>query len=436
MASTLALHEDTTPQRRMPLGLLALAVGGFGIGLTEFVIAGLLPEVARDFDVTETAAGWLISGYALSVAVGGVALTLATSRLPRKHVLLALMVLFIVGNLLSAVGTSYAVMMTGRVVAALCHGAFFGIGSVVAAGLVSKDRAASAIALMFAGLTTANVLGVPLGTLLGQEYGWRSTFWAITATGVLALAAIATLVPASVNARPTPTDGDDDASRPHGIRQELSAFANRQVWLSLLITVLGFGGMFGAFTYIAFTLTEVSGFASSAVPWLLILFGVGLFVGNLLGGRAANRSVPRTLVTVLGTLAVVMVGFALTAQTQVLTMVSLVLMGAFGFATVPALQLRIMTYAGSAPTLASGANIAAFNVGNALGAWLGGVTIAAGLGYVSTIWAGAAMAAAALVTLLVAERVGRDAGRAPIGSTAGAPGSLVGNDAADPERAP
>ena len=408
MASTLVsptraddAEAPTTPSAsRLPLGLLALAVGGFGIGLTEFVIAGLLPEVARDFDVTETAAGWLISGYALSVAVGGVGLTLAAARLPRKQVLLGLMVLFIVGNLLSAVGTSYAVMMAGRVIAALCHGAFFGIGSVVAAGLVTKEKAASAIALMFAGLTTANVLGVPLGTLLGQALGWRSTFWAITAIGVLALVALATLVPSSVN-----DTAADDASRPAGIQHELSAFANRQVWFSLLVTVLGFGGMFGAFTYIAFTLTEVSGFSSGAVPWLLVLFGVGLFVGNLLGGRAANRSVPRTLVVVLAALTVVMVGFALTAQSQVLTMVSLVLMGAFGFATVPGLQLRIMSYAGSAPTLASGANIAAFNVGNALGAWLGGVTIAAGLGYVSTIWAGAAMAAAALVTLLVAERL-------------------------------
>ncbi|MFC7490082.1 MULTISPECIES: MFS transporter [unclassified Knoellia] len=389
----------------MPLGLLALAVGGFGIGLTEFVIAGLLPEVARDFDVTETAAGWLISGYALSVAVGGVALTLAAARLPRKQVLLGLMVLFIIGNLLSAVGTTYTVMMIGRIVAALCHGAFFGIGAVVAASLVTKERAASAIALMFAGLTTANVLGVPLGTLLGQAYGWRSTFWAITVIGAFALVAIATLVPASVNDRAADNGGVRDASRPTGIRHELSAFANRQVWFSLLVTVLGFGGMFGAFTYIAFTLTEVSGFSSGAVPWLLVLFGVGTTVGNILGGRAANRSVPRTLISVLAILTVVMIGFALTAESQVLTMVSLVLMGAFGFATVPALQLRIMTYAGSAPTLASGANIAAFNVGNALGAWLGGVTIAAGLGYVSTIWAGAAMAAAALVTLLVAERV-------------------------------
>lgn len=314
------------------------------------------------------------------------------------------MVLFIIGNLLSAIGTSYAVMMTGRIIAALCHGAFFGIGSVVAANLVSKDRAASAIAMMFAGLTTANVLGVPLGTFLGQAHGWRSTFWAITAIGVLALVAIAALVPASVNDRGT-HGAPDNASQPTGIRHELSAFANAQVWFSLLVTVLGFGGMFGAFTYIAFTLTEVSGFSSGAVPWLLILFGVGLFIGNILGGRAANRSVPRTLITVLAVLTVVMVGFALTAQSQVATMVSLVLMGAFGFATVPGLQLRIMTYAGSAPTLASGANIAAFNVGNALGAWLGGVTIAAGLGYVSTIWAGAAMAGAALLTLLVAERL-------------------------------
>lgn len=389
---------------RMPLGLLALAVGGFGIGLTEFVIAGLLPEVARDFDVTETAAGWLISGYALSVAVGGVGLTLAAARLPRKQVLMGLMVLFVIGNLLSAVGTTYTVMMIGRVVAALCHGAFFGIGSVVATSLVTKERAASAIALMLAGLTTANVLGVPLGTLLGQAYGWRSTFWAITVIGILALVAIAALVPASVNNR-TNAGAADDASRPTGIRDELSAFANRQVWFSLLVTVLGFGGMFGAFTYIAFTLTEVSGFSSGAVPWLLVLFGVGTTIGNILGGRAANRSVPRTLITVLAILTVVMIGFAFTAESQVGTMISLVLMGAFGFATVPGLQLRIMTYAGSAPTLASGANIAAFNVGNALGAWLGGVTIAAGLGYVSTIWAGAAMAAAALVTLLVAERV-------------------------------
>ncbi|GAA2149418.1 MFS transporter [Nocardioides koreensis] len=376
-------------------GLLALAVGGFGIGLTEFVIAGLLPEVAADFAVSEATAGWLISGYALSVAVGAIGLTAGVSRLPRKQVLLGLMVLFIVGNLLSAVASTYAVMLAGRIVAALCHGAFFGIGSVVAASLVEPARKAGAIALMFGGLTIANVLGVPLGTLLGQQLGWRSTFWAITAIGVAAFAAIAVLVPG--------TRAEDAGN----LRHELRAFRHGQVWLSLVMTVLGFGGMFGAFTYIAYTLTEVSGFAAGAVPWLLVLFGAGLFVGNLLGGRAADVDVPRTLLVVLAGLAVVMVGFALTAGSQVATVVALVLMGAFGFATVPGLQMRIMTYAGAAPTLASGANIAAFNVGNALGAWLGGLAITAGLGYTSPLWVGASLALAALVVLVGAERAAR-----------------------------
>jgi DHA1 family inner membrane transport protein len=377
----------------MPLGLLALAIGGFGIGLTEFVIAGLLPEVAADYGVDEAAAGWLISGYALSVAVGAIALTAAVTRFDRKHVLTALMVLFIAGNLVSANAATYEVMLLGRILAALTHGAFFGIGSVVAAHLVAPEKKAGAIAMLFAGLTTANVLGVPFGTLLGQQLGWRSTFWAISGIGVLALVGMATLVPSQ------PVSADDA-----GLRGELGAFRSGQVWLSLLVTVLGFGGMFGAFTYIAYTLTEVSGFASTTVPWLLVLFGVGLFVGNWVGGRAADRSVPVTLTVVLAALTVVMGLFALTASSPVMAVVGLVLMGAFGFATVPGLQMRIMTYAGSAPTLASGANIAAFNVGNAAGAWLGGLTITAGLGYASTIWDGAALSLGALVVLVVAER--------------------------------
>lgn len=376
----------------MKPGLLALAIGGFGIGLTEFVIAGLLPEVAADFAVSEATAGWLISGYALSVAVGAIALTAAVTRLPRKQVLLGLMVLFILGNLLSAVAGSYELMLGGRVLAALCHGAFFGIGSVVAAGLVPAEKRAGAIALMFGGLTIANVLGVPLGTLLGQQLGWRSTFWAITAIGVAALVAIALLVP-----RPT------EEHAPGSLRHELGAFRSGQVWLSLTVTVLGFGGMFGAFTYIAYTLTEVSGFATGAVPWLLVVFGIGLFAGNALGGRAANASVPRTLHATTAALAVVMVVFALVAASPALTVVALLLMGFFGFATVPALQMRVMEYAGQAPTLASGANIAAFNIGNALGAWLGGLTISAGLGYTSPLWTGAALAGGAFVVVAVAE---------------------------------
>lgn len=379
----------------MPVALLALAIGGFGIGLTEFVIMGLLPEVADDFSVTETTAGYLISGYALSVAVGAVALTLALTRVPRKTALLGLMVLFIVGNLVSAIAPDYGTMMAGRVVAALCHGAFFGIGSVVAAQLVAPDRKASAIAFMFGGLTLANVLGVPLGTLLGQAAGWRSTFWAITVIGIAAFAGIAALVPARTGA---------GAATSGGMRAELSAFASPQVWLSIAVTVLGYGGMFGGFTYIAFTLTEVSGFASGAVPLLLVLFGVGLFVGNLYGGRAADRDLVRTLQVALAALTGVLALFALTAGSQVLTVVMLVLMGAVGFGTVPGLQMRVMAYADRAPTLASGANIAAFNVGNALGAWVGGLTLAAGLGYTSPLWAGAGVTALGLLVLLVAVR--------------------------------
>ncbi|QXW01236.1 MFS transporter [Rhodococcus globerulus] len=380
----------------MPLGLIALAMGGFGIGLTEFVIMGLLPEVSADFEVTEAVAGYLISGYALSVAIGAILVTAAVIRFERKKVLLSLMVLFIIGNLMSALAPSYEVMMGGRIVAALCHGAFFGIGSVVAAGMVAPDKRAGAIAMMFSGLTIANVLGVPFGTMLGQQFGWRSTFWAITVIGIVALIGIAALVPTT----PAPTAGG-------GLRGELGAFRNKQVWLSIAITILGYGGMFGAFTYIAFTLTEVSGFAASSVPWLLILFGSGLFVGNVLGGKAADRSLTKALVWILAILTVVLIVFAATAESKVMTVISLFFMGAFGFAMVPGLQMRIMNYASEAPTMASGANIAAFNVGNALGAWLGGLTIAAGLGFTSPIWMGAAVTVAGLLVLIVAAKIDR-----------------------------
>lgn len=373
----------------MPIGLIALALGGFGIGLTEFVIAGLLPEVAASLGVDEAAAGWLISGYALSVAVGALALTAAVTRLPRKHVLVGLMVLFILGNLISALADNYEIMLAGRIVAALCHGAFFGIGAVVAASMVEPSKKSAAIAIMFTGLTLANVLGVPFGTFIGQAFGWRATFWAITVIGIVALVGIIALVP------------DATASHKSNLRGEIRAFRSSQVWFSLIITVLGFGGMFGAFTYIAYTLTEVSGFASGAVPWLLVVFGVGLFAGNILGGKAADRRLDATLVVVLGGLAIVMAVFALTASNPVATVVSLILMGAFGFGIVPGLQTRVMKYATTAPTLASSANIAAFNIGNALGAWIGGITIAAGLGYTSPLWAGAGISVAATVVMII-----------------------------------
>ncbi|MHC5795644.1 MFS transporter [Lacisediminihabitans sp. FW035] len=392
----------------MPVGLIALALGGFGIGLTEFVIAGLLPEVAADLGVDEASAGWLISGYALSVAAGAILLTAAVTRLPRKQVLVGLMVLFIVGNLVSALAPDYAIMLLGRIIAALCHGAFFGIGSVVAAGLVAQHKKASAIAVMFTGLTLANVLGVPFGTFVGQAFGWRATFWAITAIGVIALVGILALVP-----RPTA-----EAAHASNLRGELRAFRSGQVWLSIGVTVLGFGGMFGAFTYIAFTLTRVSGFTPGAVPWLLVVFGIGLFFGNIVGGRFAERRLDLTILVLLAGLTVVLAAFAVFAVNPVATIVALVLMGAFGFGTVPGLQTRVMIYAPDAPTLASSANIAAFNVGNALGAWIGGLTISIGLGFTSPLWAGAVITAVALIVMLVAAtRVSAAKDRLPGGAT-------------------
>ena len=375
----------------MPLGLIALAIGAFGIGLTEFVIMGLLPDVAADFGVSEAAAGWLISGYALSVVAGALGLTAATVRWPRKPVLVGLLVLFIIGNSLTAMAATYEVAMIGRVIAALCHGAFFGIGAVVAADLVPANKKAGAIAIMFTGLTAANVLGVPFGTLLGQHSGWRSTFWAISGIGVIALIGILVLVPVIKH-----------AAEGISLRKELGAFTSLQVWLSLGVTVLGYGGMFGAFTYIAYTLTEVTGFNETSVPWLLMLFGAGLFAGNWIGGRMADKSIDRTLLIFISALLVVLVLFGFFASNQIATVIALLLMGGFGFGTVPGLQSRIMQYAGNAPTLASGANIGAFNVGNALGAWAGGLGIAAGLGYTSPIWIGALITLVALVVILLA----------------------------------
>ncbi|NBH02720.1 MFS transporter [Amycolatopsis sp. SID8362] len=373
----------------MPAALLALAISAFGIGTTEFVIMGLLPEVAADFGVSIPSAGLLISGYALGVVVGAPVLTALASRVPRKTVLVALMGLFIAGNVLSALAPSYGLLMTGRVVAALSHGAFFGVGSVVAASLVAPAKQASAIALMFTGLTVANVLGVPAGTALGQAFGWRSTFWVVSALGVAGAVGILALVP---HQEPAPGAG---------LRGELAVFRRPQVWLALVMTALGFAGVFASFTYIAPMMTEVAGFSSGAVTWLLVLFGGGLFAGNLLGGRAADRKLMPSLYVILAALAIVLVAFVFTAHAKVPAAITIALFGAAGFATVPPLQARVMAKAEGAPALASAANIAAFNLGNAGGAWLGGQAIGAGLGYTAPNWIGAALAAAGLAVALV-----------------------------------
>ncbi|GEB59066.1 MFS transporter [Streptomyces gardneri] len=368
----------------MPLALLALAVGAFGIGTTEFVIMGLLPEIAADYGVTIPTAGLLVTGYALGVVVGAPLLTVLGTKVSRKRMLMLLMGLFVLGNVLSAVAPSFGMMLTGRVVASLAHGAFFGIGSVVAAELVAPDKKAGAIATMFTGLTVANIVGVPLGTFVGQAVGWRTTFAIVAALGVVGLFGIARLIP--------------DTPRPEGarLRRELTAFRNPQVLLAMAMTVLGFGGVFAAITYIAPMMTQVAGFSEGSVTWLLVLFGIGMFLGNLIGGRYADRALMPLLYTTLGGLAVVLALFTVLAHHKVLAAIAILLVGALGFATVPPLQKRVLDQAHGAPTLASAVNIGAFNLGNALAAWLGGLVIASGFGYTSPNWVGAVLAAAAL----------------------------------------
>ncbi|KUL24692.1 MFS transporter [Streptomyces regalis] len=387
----------------MPSGLFALALGGFGIGLTEFLIAGLLPQVASSFAVSEAAAGRLISGYALSVAIGAIVLTAATARLPRKPVLVGLVALFVIGNLLSAVAPSYPVMLLGRIVAALCHGSFFGIGSLVARSLVAPEKKSRAVAVMFAGLTLANVLGVPFGAWVGERWGWRAAFWAITAIGVLALAAIATLVPGRAGQAqpPTATTSRSGPPPPSDLRAQFRALRSWQVWLTLTATALSYGGMFGAFSYIAYTFTEVGGFSPADVSWLLMVYGVGLVVGNLIGGRAADRDRDRSLVLALLGLTITLAVFGLLADNAIASVILVFLMGLFGFAGVPGLITRVTDYAHGA-ALAAGANVSASNLGNALGAWLGGLAITAGLGYTAPLYVGAGIVLASVAVMGVA----------------------------------
>ncbi|MER6511633.1 MFS transporter [Nonomuraea sp. NPDC001636] len=389
----------------MPLALLALAIGAFGIGTTEFVIMGLLPEIAGEYGVSIPTAGLLVTGYAIGVVIGAPLMTALGTRISRKTMLLVLMGLFVVGNLLSALAPGFGMMLGGRIVASMAHGAFFGIGSVAAAGLVAPHKKAGAIATMFTGLTVANVVGVPLGTFIGQAVGWRTTFAIVAGLGLVGLLGIAVLVPAM--------------PRPEGtrLRPELTAFRNPQVLLAMAMTVLGFGGVFAAITYVAPMMTQVAGYSADAVTWLLVLFGAGMFLGNLLGGRFADRALMPLLYTTLGGLAVVLALFTLTAHDKVAAAASIFLVGALGFATVPPLQKRVLDQAHGAPTLASAVNIGAFNLGNALAAWLGGLVIAAGLGYTAPNWVGAILAAAALALAFWSAALER---RAPAREPAGA----------------
>jgi len=353
---------------RAPLALYALTAGAFGIGTTEFVIMGLLLQVSAELHVGIATAGLLISGYALGVFVGAPLLTAATSRLPHKTALIALMLIFTLGNLASALAPNYPALILARVITSLAHGTFFGVGSVVATGLVAEDRKASAISIMFTGLTVATLLGVPAGAWLGLHHGWRSTFGAVTVIGVLATAIIATLVP-----------GDREAHQPMDFRTELKGVVHPQVLLGLLTTVFGFAGVFTVFTYIQPILTRITGFDESAVSPILLVFGGGMVIGNLLGGRLADKRLMATLLGTLVALALVLGAMTLALHNRAAMIAFSALFGIAAFATAAPLQLRVLQKA-SGGVLASSFNIAAFNLGNAIGAWLGGAVINHGPG--------------------------------------------------------
>ncbi|MEU7764825.1 MFS transporter [Nocardia sp. NPDC049190] len=381
----------------MPLALLALTLGAFGIGTTEFVIVGLLPDIADTYAVSIPTAGLLVTGYALGVVVGAPLMTGLGTRVSRKRMLLGMLALLVAGNVLSAMAPTFGMMLTGRIVASLAHGAFFGIGAVVAGNVVGPDRRAGAIAIMFTGLTVATMVGVPLGTLLGQHFGWRLTFLMVALVGLIGLLGVTMLVPE----QPAPPNAR--------LRTELSVFGNPQVLLAMAMTVLGFGGVFAAITYLAPMMTEVTGYADSSVTWLLVLFGLGFFAGNLIGGTFADRHLMPMLYLTLGGLAIVLALFTVTAHNKFTAAITIVLIGALGFATVPPLQKRVLDQAAGAPTLASAVNIGAFNLGNAVAAWLGGLVIAAGFGYTSPNWVGAALVLVALALAILSGALERRA---------------------------
>lgn len=389
----------------MPLPLLALAIAAFGIGTTEFVIMGLLPNVARDLSVSIPAAGMLVSGYALGVTIGAPIVAIVTSGMPRKRALMSLIGLFIVGNLLCAIAPGYALLMVARVITAFCHGAFFGIGSVVAAGLVAPNKRAQAIALMFTGLTLANVLGVPLGTALGQLAGWRATFWAVTGIGLVAALALAIWLPSQIEMQKT------------SLVHEFTTLRHPQVLMVLGISALASASLFTVFTYITPILEEVTHLTPHHVTLVLLLFGLGLTLGGTLGGKLADWKLMPTLLASLAAISVVLAIFASTCHYPIAAMLTIFVWGILAFAIVPPIQILIVNRASDAPNLASTLNQGAFNLGNATGAWLGGMAISAGFALTSLPYVAIVMALCALALTLWSAHTDK---HAPIVTTLGA----------------
>jgi DHA1 family inner membrane transport protein len=367
------------------LPILALALASFGIGTTEFVIMGLLPDVALDLGVSIPDAGLLVTGYALGVTFGAPFLAIATARMDRRRALLLLISIFILGNLLCAIAPDYWLLMAARVVTAFCHGAFFGLGAVVASNLVAPHKRVQAIALMFSGLTLANVLGVPFGTALGQELGWRSTFWAVVAIGVFAASALYVALPRKI------------AASTGSLWLEAKSLGKPQVLLAMLISVLAAASMFSVFTYITPMLTDITGITPRQVTYVLLLFGVGLTVGNYIGGRLGDWRLMPAIIIAFTLLIGILVVFTETLTSVIPAVATVMLWGVVAFALVSPLQMRVVNEASDAPNLASTLNQGAFNLGNAAGAWFGGIAITQGISYQHIPWLGAAIAVLALL---------------------------------------
>ncbi|WP_048474165.1 MFS transporter [Mycolicibacterium chlorophenolicum] len=372
------------------LAVVALALGGFGIGTTEFVSMGLLPDIATSFGVSEPKAGHIISAYALGVVVGAPAIAALTARMARRKLLLGLIAVFTLGNLASMVAPSYDTLILARFAAGLPHGAFFGVAGLAAAHLMGPQNRAKAVAHVMSGLTIATVLGVPMASWLGQSLGWRAAFGLVVGIGVVTLTALWCWLPKHLQTMQSTSP-----------LAELSALRRPQVWLAILVGMIGFGGMFAVYTYIATTMTDVAGLPRPLIPLALMVFGLGMFCGNLVGGRLADRSVIRALYMSLGALAVALTLFVAAAHNPWTALLVLFAIGTSGSAVGPALQTRLMDVGHGAQTLAAALNHSALNIGNASGAWVGGLVIAAGLGYTAPAAAGAVLAVAGIAVLTV-----------------------------------
>lgn len=371
-----------------PISLLSLTVAAFAIGMTEFVIMGILPNVAEDLHVSIPSAGQLITAYAMGVAIGAPILTILTQRIPQKRLLCLLMVLFILGNGVSVIAPNYGVLMVARILTSLTHGTFFGVGAVIAASLVRPDKRAGAVSIMMAGLTIANIIGVPLGTFIGQHMGWRASFGAIAIMGVIALIGIALFIP------------QIKQDEPISLATQVRSLLRPKLLLFLLIGALGNTSLFAVFTYIAPLLQQITGFAEHSVTWILIIFGFGVTIGNIIGGKLADWKLMPSLIGLYLLICILLAIFTFSIQSPVAAVITIFLWGAASFGVMPGLQIRIMSLAKSAPALASTSSHSAGNLGNAAGAFIGGVVITH-VGLSSLPWVGSIIVALGLVLLVL-----------------------------------